>query len=129
MSTVTWQRVESAVVFAAILTVTPALGYAWWWPLALFLVWDLSALGYLAGPRAGAFAYNLVHSYWGPALLGTVAVVSEVRWAGLVALAWAFHVAVDRAAGYGLKHPDAFEHTHLGWIGKARRRGDRDPRE
>jgi hypothetical protein len=31
---------------------------------------------------------------------------------------WAFHVAVDRALGYGLKYPDSFAHTHLGWIGR-----------
>ncbi|MFL0711613.1 MAG: DUF4260 family protein [Microcella pacifica] len=41
---------------------------------------------------------------------------------GLTALAGAFHVAVDRALGYGLKRPDAFTHTHLGWIGRDRPR-------
>ena len=40
--------------------------------------------------------------------------------AGVLACAWAFHVGVDRALGYGLKMPDAFTHTHLGWIGKDR---------
>lgn len=37
---------------------------------------------------------------------------------GVLASAWAFHVGVDRALGYGLKMPDAFRHTHLGWIGR-----------
>ncbi|WP_084104220.1 DUF4260 domain-containing protein [Demequina sp. NBRC 110056] len=120
MSTTTWQRVENAVIAIAVIVATVTLDYAWWWLLVLFLAFDLSALGYVAGTRAGAFFYNLVHSYWGPAVLGVVALTADARWAGLVALAWAFHVAVDRALGYGLKHGDSFEHTHLGWIGKAR---------
>jgi hypothetical protein len=28
------------------------------------------------------------------------------------------HSAMDRALGYGLKYPDSFQHTHLGWVGK-----------
>jgi len=36
-------------------------------------------------------------------------------------MAWGFHVAVDRALGYGLKFNDDFQHTHLGWIGNKRR--------
>jgi len=28
------------------------------------------------------------------------------------------HSSMDRMLGYGLKYPDAFTHTHLGWIGK-----------
>ena len=115
-----WQRLENAAIAAAIVVATVTLDYAWWWLLALFLVFDLSALGYAANTRVGAFFYNAVHSYWAPAVLGVIALVSDVRWAGLVALAWAFHVAVDRAIGYGLKHADSFQHTHLGWIGKHR---------
>lgn len=38
----------------------------------------------------------------------------------VLAGSWAFHIGVDRALGYGLKLPDAFTHTHLGWIGKDR---------
>jgi hypothetical protein len=28
------------------------------------------------------------------------------------------HSSLDRAVGYGLKHADNFQHTHLGWIGQ-----------
>ncbi|WP_240639249.1 DUF4260 family protein [Micromonospora ureilytica] len=38
---------------------------------------------------------------------------------------WAFHIAVDRALGYGLKTTEGFEHTHLGRMGKARHAGTR----
>lgn len=120
MSPRTWQLIEGGLVALGALVGTVLLDFPWWLPFALFLAWDLSALGYLAGPSVGAFFYNLVHNYGGPAALATVAAVTTTPWAGAVALAWAFHVGVDRALGYGLKHADDFQHTHLGWIGKAR---------
>lgn len=129
MTPAIWQRLEGGALAVFAMVGAIALG-AWWWPLALFLVFDLSALGYLRGTRAGAFGYNLVHSYWGPALLGAwvVAVAAwnapgDARWILIVASSWLFHVGVDRALGYGLKLDDSFQHTHLGWIGK----GGRDP--
>jgi hypothetical protein len=116
MTPVWWQRAESAFVVALVMTGAVYLGFAWWWLVALFLAFDLSALGYLVGNRVGAFAYNTVHNYAVPAVLFTVYLLIDVRWLALLALAWAFHVAVDRALGYGLKHDDSFAHTHLGWL-------------
>lgn len=128
MSPIPVQRVENGLVAVAILVAFVVTGAGWWWPLAAFLAFDLSMLGYLAGPRVGAAAYNAVHSYVGPAalaILGLVllAVGVEPFWPFLVAGVWAFHVAADRALGYGLKLVAGFEHTHLGLIGKARRDG------
>ncbi|MGY4896141.1 DUF4260 domain-containing protein [Micromonospora aurantiaca (nom. illeg.)] len=122
------QRVEAVAVAALAVVVTVAAGYPWWSLLALFLVFDLSMLGYLRGPRVGAVCYNVAHSYTLPAALGAVAVAAaasgdRIDWLGVLAGAWAFHIAVDRALGYGLKTTEGFEHTHLGLIGKARRAG------
>lgn len=111
------QRVENAAIAIALYAAVVMLGFAWWWPLAVFLLWDLSAVGYAANTRVGAWGYNLVHQYTGPVALGAIALVGP-DWLMLVALCWAIHVAADRALGYGLKHPDSFQHTHLGWIGK-----------
>jgi hypothetical protein len=121
MSPRTWQMVEGALVGVGALVGTVVLGFPWWLPFALFLTWDLSAVGYLASPRVGAFTYNLVHNYGSAAVAGVVAALTSTPWLGAVALAWALHVGVDRALGYGLKHGDDFQHTHLGWIGKARK--------
>lgn len=124
------QRIESALI--AVLAMTGTIVIApglWWFPLALFLVFDLSMAGYLRSPASGAAWYNAVHTYTWPAALGVVALLAnavapaEATWLALVALAWAFHVGVDRMLGYGLKLPDAFTHTHLGTIG----RGTTDP--
>lgn len=113
-----FQRVENAAVAVAAAALFIETGFGWWWLAVLFLAFDLSMLGYLAGPRVGAWIYNLAHAYVGPGLLGLVAVVADARWAAFVALLWAFHIGVDRTFGYGLKFPDRFTHTHLGEIGR-----------
>lgn len=125
MDPVQVQRIEAVAVAALAVVVTVAAGYAWWWLLALFLVFDVSMLGYLHGPRLGALCYNLAHSYALPALLGAAAVAAAafgdpIDWLGVLAIAWVFHIAVDRTLGYGLKTTEGFEHTHLGPIGRVR---------
>lgn len=117
MTPITWQRIESVAVVALVVVGAVALDFGWWWLLVLFLAFDLSALFYVANTRAGAFAYNAVHNYTAPALLLIAYIATDTRGFAFVALAWAFHVAVDRALGYGLKFGDSFQHTHLGWIG------------
>lgn len=111
-----FQRAESAALAALVTVVFVGQGFAWWWLLVVFLAFDVSMIGYVRSPRLGAWTYNAVHSYAIPAGLGAVA-LAGVRWAAFVALAWAFHVAVDRALGYGLKFTDRFAHTHLGELG------------
>ena len=95
-----------------------ALPYAWWWFLVLLLAPDISMLGYLFGPQIGALVYNFVH-HKGVAialyLLGGYANLPLLQLVGLILFG---HSSMDRVFGYGLKYGDAFEHTHLGLIGK-----------
>ena len=115
----TWfQRAENATIGVLAVMAFVDLGFAWWWLLALFLLFDLSMVGYAVDPRLGAWTYNTVHSYIGPSVLGVVSLAAEARWAVFVAVLWAFHIAVDRLLGYGLKFQDRFTHTHLGEVGK-----------
>ncbi len=119
--TTTIQRVENAAIAVAILLALVATGQPWWLLPATFLLFDLSMAGYVRGPRAGAVAYNLVHNYTGPAIVTALHLLltmagQRLPWIALLAACWAFHVAVDRALGYGLKLDD-FQHTHLGRIG------------
>jgi hypothetical protein len=60
-------------------------------------------------PRAVRL-YNGLHSYWGPVLLAGAAVALP---SGLLigALAWAFHVALDHAIGYGMRTRDGFQRS------------------
>jgi hypothetical protein len=121
-SVATIQRLENGAIAAAIVVAVIAAGQPWWWLVAAFLVFDLSALGYAASPRMGARLYNAVHNYTAPAIVMVVYTAFmlgglDLPWLVLGAACWAFHVAVDRALGYGLKLHD-FAHTHLGQIGR-----------
>lgn len=107
-------RLEGLAVLGMSLLAYSHLGVSWWLFAVLFLVPDLSMLGYLAGPSKGAVFYNLGHSYLLPAVLGVTSLLIASSLALSVALIWAAHIGFDRAVGYGLKYGDAFKHTHLG---------------
>lgn len=121
-ATVGIQRLENAVIAVLLLGSMVLANLPWWVLLASFLFFDVSALGYLRGPRIGAFYYNLVHNYLPAGVLALGYLIlklaeMEVSWLLILAASWAFHVAVDRALGYGLKL-QSFQHTHLGVIGE-----------
>jgi hypothetical protein len=88
-------------------------GASWWLFAALWLLPDLSMLGYLAGPRWGARIYNAIHSYVTPATLAVSALLLGSPALLPYALIWMNHIAVDRLLGYGLKYPAGFKYTHL----------------
>lgn len=115
--TTKWLRLEGLAVLVASVGVFAHVEASWWLFLVLILAPDLAMLGYLAGPRAGAFVYNLFHLYAWPGALAVWHLTVGPTWAAGVAAVWAAHIGMDRAFGYGLKLPDAFKHTHLGWIG------------
>jgi hypothetical protein len=105
-------RLEGVAVLLLAVLLYARGGHSWVLFGALFLVPDVSFAAYLAGARAGALAYNVVHSYAAPALLAVGALATDRPLA--VALVWAAHIGFDRALGYGLKYPTAFADTHLG---------------
>ena len=104
---------EGAAVATAAVTIYFWDDHPWWLLLALALAPDLAALGYLAGPRVGAVAYDLAHTSVFPLALALVGVLTDARWAVAVGLVWLTHIGVDRAIGYGLKYPSGFRDTHL----------------
>jgi hypothetical protein len=111
--TATVLRLEGAAVFAASLLAFQYLDGAWFWFVVLFLVPDLFMLGYFAGPRIGAFVYNVAHTYLFPAaIVGVWLVVREVELLQVAAI-WTAHIGFDRLLGFGLKDATGFKHTHL----------------
>ena len=106
-------RVEGGVLLALGVLLYWLNGESWLLFALLFLAPDLSALGYLAGPRVGAAAYNLFHTYAVAALLAAYGLLGGSPAAVSVALVWFAHIAMDRLVGYGLKHPISFKETHL----------------
>ena len=75
-------------------------------------------LPYLIGPRAGAAAYNLAHTYAlsVPLALAGYWLASPIALA--LGLIWIAHIGMDRMLGYGLKYASGFADTHLGRIGR-----------
>lgn len=110
-------RLEGVALLCAATAIYAHMGGDWRLFAILFLAPDLSFLGYAAGPRAGAFAYNLLHSTIGPVVLAGAALLWNLPLLG-IALIWAAHIGADRGLGYGLKYARGFSHTHLGRIGR-----------
>ena len=106
----------AAAAFAAALYAHT--GASWLLFAAVWLVPDLSMLGYLVGPGFGARIYNAIHSYTTPATLAVCALLLKSPSVMPFALIWVNHIGIDRLLGYGLKYPAGFGWTHLGKLGK-----------
>ena len=112
-------RLEGIVLAAGSLYMYHRIGANWWLFAILILLPDLSMLGYLAGTRVGAIAYNAFHVTLGPLICAALGFLLPSFDLLSVALIWAAHIGVDRALGYGLKYAAGFGFTHLGRIGGA----------
>jgi uncharacterized protein DUF4260 len=111
-------RVESVAIFVAGVLLFLQLNGNALWLLPVLLAPDLSMVGYLGGPRLGAFTYNLAHSFVTALValaVGWFVPIAPLALAGAILVA---HVGMDRALGYGLKLPSDFRDTHLGRIGR-----------
>jgi len=100
----------AAGLAAAVLVAGPGS----WQPWVFLVLPDVALLAGVGGglepgrlhPRAVGL-YNALHVFAGPALLGVASLWLGPVWLG-GALAWAAHVLVDRAAGYGLRDRAGF---------------------
>jgi hypothetical protein len=115
-----WLRLEGLAALIAGLALYGWLGGPWLLVIPLLLLPDISAIGYLHGPRLGAFTYNVVHN-WAAGLavlgLGLARGATPVTILGAILIA---HVGMDRAVGYGLHLSSTFQDTHLGRLGRER---------
>ena len=112
-------RVEGLCVLAVALFLYARHGAGWGTFALFFLTPDLSFLGYLVGPRVGAFCYNMAHSYIGAIACFALGAMLPAEALVAASLIWCAHIGFDRALGYGLKYVDGFGYTHLGRIGRA----------
>ena len=106
-------RIEGAAVLVAAVVLYFDAGYEWWLFLVLLLAPDLGGLGYLAGPRVGAAAYDTLHVEVFPIPLAVAGVVADNDLCLKLGLIWLAHLGMDRAVGYGLKYPTHHKDTHL----------------
>lgn len=113
------QGVLSLALLGASIAVVATTGATWGWVAATAMAPDVALLlgvgrGLAKGqlhPRAVPL-YNALHHPAGPLALGALAALGVVG-AGpaAAALAWAFHIAMDRAAGYGPRTRDGLQHS------------------
>lgn len=111
-------RLEGLCVLIAASVAYSKVGLGWGTFALFFLTPDLSFLGYLAGPKVGAIAYNSAHSYVGAVaclVAGSLLSAPTILCAGII---WCAHIGFDRTLGYGLKYSSGFGFTHLGRIGR-----------
>ncbi len=90
----------------------------WGLYLALFFVPDVSFALYLVSARVGAIAYNILHHKGVMSIMVLTGLFLQDDLIIKIGLIFLAHSSFDRVLGYGLKYPDSFSHTHLGWIGK-----------
>jgi Domain of unknown function (DUF4260) len=113
-------RLEAGLALAAALLGYSALSGSWLLFALLFLVPDLTMLGYLRNPGTGVVVYNAGHTYISPAALALAGFIAGAPLAEQFALIWAAHIALDRVLGFGLKYPGRFADTHLSKRGLTR---------
>jgi len=111
-------RLEELLMFGFALVLFSRLEASWGLFALLFFSPDVSMLGYLANPRFGAWAYNLIHHKGLGLALYTLGILWPTSWLAFAGILLFAHSSFDRTLGYGLKHEDAFQNTHLGRIGR-----------
>jgi hypothetical protein len=114
-------RVAFAVLGALLLAsiaaeaIKHSTGY---WQIAAFGFAPDLALFYGAGPGLArgqihpraVWLYNTVHRFWGPITLAALAALGVLSVGFFIgALTWAFHIALDRSLGYGLRTRDGYQ--------------------
>lgn len=118
-----WLRLEGALLALLAGLAYAETGAGWGLFATVVLLPDLALIAYVAGPRVGAWAYNLSHGMLLPGALAWVGWAGDVGIALPLALIWLVHIGVDRTLGYGLKYASGFGDTHLGRIGVRRQPG------
>lgn len=110
-------KVEEAAQFALSIILFTKLPFVWWVYPALFLLPDLSMIGYTINAKVGAFIYNLVHHKAFAIVVGVVGLFLANDYWLLAGVLLFGHSSLDRMFGYGLKYARGFKFTHLGEVG------------
>ncbi len=109
-------KVEGLLLLLVAMLMYRELGASWWMFALLFLVPDVSMVGYFFGAALGAVTYNVVHTYTLPMILYMGGLLTERSGWMAIAIIWAAHIGFDRVLGFGLKYPEEFRATHFGRV-------------
>lgn len=111
-------RWEAFLIMVGAIIVYAKLSGHWGMFALLFLVPDLSMLGYLINRSVGAAVYNVGHSYVSPGVLVLLGLALASPLLYSFTLIWIAHIGFDRMLGFGLKYTSSFGDTHLGFKGQ-----------
>ena len=89
----------------------------WYFYAGLFFTPDIAFLGYAINTKIGAGFYNIMHHKGIWMLIAIIGFSVNIEWLLGLGIVYVGHSAFDRIFGYGLKHLDSFQNTHLGIIG------------
>lgn len=109
-------KLEEAGMFILAIYFSYQLPFAGWLFWALLLAPDIGMIGYLINTKTGSITYNLFHhkgiaiAVW---IVGMYLQNDALTFSGILLFG---HSSMDRMFAYGLKMPDNFKHTHLGWL-------------
>ncbi len=111
-------RFESLGLFA----VTTYLYFHFGFSVAPFFIFfflpDIGCLGYIFSPRVGGFLYNALHHQGLISIFLLLGLIINNRVLIEISIIFLSHSNFDRVLGFGLKHLDSFNNTHLEMIGK-----------
>lgn len=110
-------KIEEFAMFLFSIYLFSLLDFNWWWYLILIITPDIGMLGYVINPKIGAFTYNIFHHKGIAIALYLVGIYINNELIMLTGIILFGHSSMDRIFGYGLKHNDRFNNTHLGIIG------------
>ena len=111
---------EEAAMFILCLSGLYYLDVDWWVYALVFLGPDISLVGYVVSPAAGALTYNLFHHKGVAVFVFLSGLFLDNYLLQVSGIIFFGHSSMDRMFGYGLKLTKGFKYTHLGVIGGRR---------
>lgn len=111
-------KIEELSMFVFGIYLFNQLSFSWWIFPTFILLPDISMLGYLINTKVGTFCYNFIHHKALALLILMIGYYIKNEYVELGGIILFAHSNMDRVFGYGLKHLDSFQNTHLGIIGK-----------
>lgn len=106
-------KLEGLAVFLTCLYFYSKLDASWLLFVLLWLLPDVSMIGYFKNLKLGAFLYNLIHNYILALLIIVIGLWQGDNFTISLGVILASHIGLDRFFGYGLKYIDNFKHTHI----------------
>ncbi|WP_286747569.1 DUF4260 domain-containing protein [Roseivirga sp. UBA1976] len=113
-------KLEEAAMFGFSIYLFSLTNFDWWWYLVLILTPDIGMIGYALNTKTGALTYNLFHHKGLAIMVLCLGWLFSNSWLELSGIILFGHASLDRIFGYGLKYPDHFKHTHLGWLPRSK---------